>query len=626
MLPILNRPMMEHTILSLKEAGITEFIVLLYFKPDVIMNYFKDGSELGINISYVVPDDDYGTAGAVKKAQKYIGNENFIVISGDLVTDFDFKKIFNYHQTKKSKFSITLTTVDNPLEFGVVIADDEGRIQRFIEKPSWGETISDTINTGIYVIEPEILNYIPKNENFDFAKNLFPLLMREGIELTAGFAEGYWRDVGNPESYREVYEDIFNNKIALKTYEKTIHYPDGILVCEEDESFDKCIDIVGTVTIGKNVTIEKGCRLKNVVIGDNVTIKQNSKIGNSVIWNSVTIGSNAKLDGCIICNDNQIGRYITAKAGMILAEGCEIRNLVAINQDITIWPDKVIEDGSIVSSNLVFGNRYKNSIFEYGTVIGQSNVELSCEMATKLAEAFATQLPVGSTVIVSRDYNPSSRMLKRAIVGGLLSAGVNVIDYKVIALSVMRYSIQNYIALAGGIHVSQFLNDPTRSVISFFDHHAHRIDPETSKKIEKTFFNESFRRVDVSKIAQITESNKETEYDEYKNRIVALLENSLRKGQEYQIAVDMMHGTASSVFPNILNQIGIDHILFNAYPEEQKQFNSKRSYKDFQRVIKALKIDAGFMLYPETDKLLKSCATKEIFFRDRHPYMQFWLY
>jgi len=173
MLPIMNRPMMEHTIISLRDLGITEFIILLYFKPEVIKEYFKDGSELGITITYVVPDDDYGTAGAVKRAQEYIGDENFIIISGDLVTDFDFQKIFDYHKAKKSKLTITLTSVDNPLEFGIVIANKEGRIEKFLEKPSWGEVFSDTINTGIYIIEPEILDYIPKNENFDFGKDLF---------------------------------------------------------------------------------------------------------------------------------------------------------------------------------------------------------------------------------------------------------------------------------------------------------------------------------------------------------------------------------------------------------------------------------------------------------------------
>ncbi|MGB3962643.1 MAG: nucleotidyltransferase family protein, partial [Sulfurimonas sp.] len=229
MLPIINRPMMQHTMMNLKDLGITEFIVLLYFKPEIIQDYFKDGSEFGIKITYVVPDDDYGTAGAVKLAQELIGDENFIIISGDLVTDFDFQKIFDYHKEKKSKLTITLTSVDNPLEFGVVIANENGKIEKFLEKPSWGEVFSDTINTGIYIIEPEILNYIPKNENFDFAKDLFPRLMREGIELMAGNAEGYWRDVGNPESYRDVYDDLLSGKVNFKMPGIKTVFPDGVL-------------------------------------------------------------------------------------------------------------------------------------------------------------------------------------------------------------------------------------------------------------------------------------------------------------------------------------------------------------------------------------------------------------
>ena len=183
MLPIMNKPMMEHTMMMLKDLGITEFIVLLYFKPEVIQNYFKDGSDFGIKITYVVPDDDYGTAGAVKLAQEYIGNENFIIISGDLITDFDFAKLFDFHKEKKSKLSIGLTSVENPLQFGVVMANEDNIIEKFLEKPSWGEVFSDTINTGIYIIEPEILNYIPERENFDFAKDLFPVLMHRDITL-----------------------------------------------------------------------------------------------------------------------------------------------------------------------------------------------------------------------------------------------------------------------------------------------------------------------------------------------------------------------------------------------------------------------------------------------------------
>ncbi|MGD9968966.1 MAG: sugar phosphate nucleotidyltransferase [Sulfuricurvum sp.] len=607
MLPIVNKPMMEHTIVALRDLGITDFIVLLYFKPDVIRNYFQDGSAWGINITYVIPDDDYGTAGAVKKAQEYIGDENFIIISGDLVTDFDFQKIFDYHKAKNSKLTITLTSVENPLEFGVVIANEEGRIEKFLEKPSWGEVFSDTINTGIYIIEPEILNYIPKNENFDFAKDLFPSLMRQGVELIAGYAEGYWRDVGNPESYRDVYEDILSGKIGVKMPGTKHVYPDGVLWSEEEYDFDGEVEIVGTVVLGRGVTLKKGVKLSNVVIGDNVTISGGSKIRNSVIWNDVSIGRNARLDGCVICNDNVLEKNVTAKAGMIIAEGCEIGQLVTVEKDVTIWPNKVLEDASIISRSVILGDKYRNSIFENGRVSGQSNVELSCEMATKLAEAFGAQLPVGSTVLVSRDYNRNSRMLKRAFLGGLLAAGIDVVDYNAVPSAVMRCSLYGNDQYAAGVHFNQKIDDPTTTVITFFNHDALRINSDMAKKIEKAFFKEVFRRVEYSKIGQIHALDHAGEYDRYKKGIETLLRSHAFRCMNCRVAIDMMHGMASEVFPDILNDLGVDHIMFNAYPDEKKLENinslMKRSNEDMSSIIRALELDAGFMIYPHGQRL-----------------------
>ena len=611
MLPIINKPMMEHTMMTLKGLGITEFIVLLYFKADVIKEYFGDGSDFGITITYVLPDDDYGTAGAVKLAQKHIGDDNFIIISGDLVTDFDFQKIFDYHASKNSKLTITLTSVDNPLEFGVVIADENGKIEKFLEKPSWGEVFSDTINTGIYIIEPEILDYIPQNENFDFAKDLFPLLMREGIDLMAGHAKGYWRDVGNPESYREVYADILGGKLNFAIGGLAQKFPDGVLYSDAPYELDPEVEIIGTVVLGKNVTLEKGVKLNNVVIGDDVTIGKDCKIRDTVIWERVSVGRNVMLDNCVVCNDNVIGKNVRAKAGMILAEGCEIGQLVNVEQDVTIWPDKVIEDASIVSHSVILGSRYKNSIFENGMVIGKSNVELSCEMATKLAEAFAAQLPIGSTVLVSRDYHRSSRMLKRAFLGGLLSAGIDVIDYNGIPSAVLRCSLSSHEEYAAGVHLRQKIDDPTSTVITFFNNEALRISNDTAKKVEKAFFKESFRRVDYSQIGQIYESDHQQEYQVYKQGMESLLRSHMFKCQEQRIAVDMMHGMASEVFPDILNDLGVDHIMFNAYPDEQRLANinslTKRSNEDMSAVIKALNLDGGFMLYPYGQRLDIMC-------------------
>ncbi|MDD5372299.1 MAG: sugar phosphate nucleotidyltransferase [Sulfurimonas sp.] len=607
MLPIVNRPMMQHTMMMLRDLGISEFIVLLYFKPEIIQNYFGDGSDLGIKITYVVPDDDYGTAGAVRLAAEYIGDENFIVISGDLVTDFDFEKIFEFHKQKNSKLSIGLTSVENPLQFGVVIANEDNIIEKFLEKPSWGEVFSDTINTGIYIIEPEILNYIPKGENFDFAKNLFPLLMSRGIDLMGYNLEGYWRDVGNPESYREVYDDILNSRVNFKIEGIIKNYADGVLYSDEEYNLSSTVKILGTVVLGKNVKIKDSVKLNNVVIGDNVTISNNCCISNSVIWEDVKIKSGVKLDNAVICSNNIIDKNVTAKAGLILAEGCEVGELASFEQDVTIWPDKKIEAASIVSHNLVWGSRYKNSIFENGTVSGKSNVELSCEMATKLAEAFAAQLPMGVKVVVGRDYNKSSRMLKRAFLGGLLSAGIDVLDLKNAPISILRYTLANSPKLAGGAHFKQDVFNPANSEITLFNEESIRIDSNSAKNIEKAFFTEKFRRVDFSQIGEIKETIHFKECLNYKSAIESKINQNIIKCGTFKVAVDLMHGSTGDIFPNILNDIGVENIVLNAYYDEHKLSNfaalKKRSDENISKIVSSLNYNMGLMIYPNAQTI-----------------------
>lgn len=608
MLPIMNKPMMEHTMMMLKDLGITEFIVLLYFKPEIIQEYFGDGSAFGIKITYVIPDDDYGTAGAVKFAQEYIGDENFIIISGDLVTDFDFNKLFKFHEKENAKLSIGLTSVENPLQFGVVIANEDHVIEKFLEKPSWGEVFSDTINTGIYIIEPEILEYIPKGENFDFAKDLFPSLMQEKIPLMAYNLEGYWRDVGNPQSYREVYEDILTQKVKFKLEGKKKKYPDGLLYTMGENIIDETVEIIGTVLLGDNVTIKKNVKLTNTIIGDNVTIGASSKIKNSVFWNDVKVNKHLLLDNGVICNNNFIDKNVTAMAGLILAENCEVGELVHFDKDVVIWTDKKIEPASIVTSNLILGNKYKNSIFEDGSVYGKSNIELSCEMATKLAEAFGAQLPPFSTVIVGRDHDKNSRMIKRAFLGGLLSSGINILDLKEIPPSALRYILANDEDLFAGIHFKRCLNDTASSEITFFNDEAMKIHSESAKSIEKAFFNEKFRRVDYTKIGHIRESHYRLECLNYMHKIIEKTDHKIIKHGNFKVVLDLMHGTTTDIFPKIINEIRVENIMLNSYYDEQKLSNitnlEKKSFEDVSKIVESLSYNMGILVYPNAQKIV----------------------
>jgi len=604
MLPILNRPMMEHIIIKLRdELHITEMAVLLYFKPEIIKEYFGDGSSLGVKITYVQPDDDYGTAGAVAFAREFL-DDTFIIVSGDLVTDFDFKKIKKFHEKKKSQLTITLTSVENPLQFGVVIANEDDKIERFLEKPSWGEVFSDTINTGIYMVEPEILNYIPHGENFDFAKDLFPTLMSDNITLWGYSAQGYWRDVGNPQSYREVYDDIFKGLITLPYKGEKVVYENGIAYLEEGVNLHEKIRINGTVIVGKDSKVAEGVTLSNVSIGANSKIKKHSEISNSILWDSVSIGQKVVLHNSIICNDNTIKDEVKANFGVIMAEHCDIGKKASFEKDIIMWPDKIIDPNSVVSNNVIWGNKYKSSIFEDGKVIGRTNIELSADMSVKLAESFGSILPIGSQVHISRDYHKSSRMLKRAFLSGILSTGINVMDIENVPSNVMRHCLAHDDNIAAGIHFRQSVDNPANTEIVLYTSEGLAIDTKLAKSIERIFFRENFRRVNYTEIGEI--SVKENIKDKYIDAVIEKLDHSVFKNNSLKIATDMMFGSTADIYPKIMNYLGIENILLNGYFDDKSlskiATNVTKSQKDMGNMVKAMNLDCGFLIYPNGQK------------------------
>jgi mannose-1-phosphate guanylyltransferase/phosphomannomutase len=315
MLDVVNIPMMEHILKRVIKAGIKEVVILLYFKPEVIKEYFGNGSKWGVKIDYVLPKGDFGTCGAVGQAREYLKDEPFIIVSGDLVTDFDLSKIIEFHNNKNSLLTIGLTPVDNPLQFGVVITDKDSKIIKFLEKPSWGEVFSDTINTGIYIIEPQILKYIPENKEFDFSKDLFPKLMREGVDLWGCHIEGYWRDVGNPQSYREVHQDILNEKINYDFEGELVEFENGKIWTKS--RLPKNINIEGIVVIDKNVQLGENVTLINSCIGKNTIIDDNSSIVESVIWHDTEIGKDTKINNAVICDEVIIKNRVKIIKGAI---------------------------------------------------------------------------------------------------------------------------------------------------------------------------------------------------------------------------------------------------------------------------------------------------------------------
>ncbi|MCA1933411.1 MAG: NTP transferase domain-containing protein [Calditerrivibrio sp.] len=599
MIPVLNIPMMEYILESVKKAGILDVIILLYFMPDVIKKHFGDGSRFGVHINYVLPDNDYGTAGAVKHGERYL-DDDFIVISGDLVTDFDLNEVIGYHRSKGCDATICLTSVEDPLQFGVVITDKGGKILRFLEKPGWGEVFSDTINTGIYIFKRSVLNFIPEKDNFDFSKDLFPLMMSKGIDIYGYNAKGYWRDVGNPNSYREVLLDIIDGRVKLPLKGKRV---EGDIYIGEDCSYDEA-SLEGFVVMGSNVVANTGVKIINSSIGNNVEIGRNSVIENSIIWDNVRIGSNCVIKNAVLCNGIIVGRGVQIQLGGIVAENTEIGNYVVFEKDIMVWPNKQIEEDSILSSNLIWGDKWKKSIFEGGMVSAQTNVELSPELCAKLGSALGSSLPKDSTVVLSRDYHSASRMLKRSFLGGLLSSGVNAVDLRMTAIPVTKY-IQKISRNSMSVHFRQSLTNALYTEIQFSDINGLPIDSNFEKNIERTFFRENFRRASHDDIGKIVELHDlETSYIKH---FLQNVDYEIIKRSKFKIVVDMMNGTATDIFPHILTELGIDAVVLNAYLNEKKISKNftelQNKLEEVKKILLTLNSDIGVVIFQNGERM-----------------------
>jgi mannose-1-phosphate guanylyltransferase/phosphomannomutase len=280
MLGLVNRPMMEHIINLLRRHGIDEIVVTVAFLSNTIQTYFGDGSEFGVQIHYASEETPLGTAGSVRNAMDHL-DERFLVISGDVLTDIDLGQIIAFHDDNKAMATIGLVHVENPLEFGIVITREDGSIERFLEKPTWGQVFSDTINTGIFVLEPEIFDYIAPDRSVDFSSEVFPALLDDGRPLFGAVADGYWEDVGTLEAYVGAHKDILDGKVQLDI--PGFELRPGVWVGEGADVHPGA-EIVGPAVVGDNCRIEDGARLGAYsVLGANVRVRGDASLERTVV-------------------------------------------------------------------------------------------------------------------------------------------------------------------------------------------------------------------------------------------------------------------------------------------------------------------------------------------------------
>ncbi|GAX44601.1 nucleotidyl transferase [Tolypothrix sp. NIES-4075] len=601
MVPILNRPIAEHIINLLKRHHITEVVATLHYLPDVLRDYFQDGSDFGVQMTYAVEEDQpLGTAGCVKNIAELL-DETFLVISGDSITDFDLTAAIEFHKQKKSKATLILTRVPNPIEFGVVISDEENRIRRFLEKPSTSEIFSDTVNTGTYILEPEVLEYLPSNIECDFSKDLFPLLLEKDEPMYGYVAEGYWCDVGHLDAYREAQYDGLEHKVKLDFAYK--ERSTGLWV-GQNTYIDPTAQIEAPAVIGDNCRIGARVQIEaGTVIGDNVTIGADANLKRPIVWNGAIIGDEAHLSACVISRGTRVDRRAHVLEAAVVGSLSTVGEEAQISPGVRVWPSKKIESGAILNINLIWGNTAQRNLFGQRGVQGLANIDITPEFAVKLGAAYGSTLKPGSKVTVSRDQRNISRMVTRSLIAGLMSVGIDIQNLDATAIPIARTVIPT-MSVAGGIHVRVHPDRPDYILIEFMDTKGINISKSKEKKIEGAYFKEDMRRSQIHEVGDVSYPSQVI--DRYCTAFEKLLNIDTIRNSRAKVVIDYVYAVSGAVLPQMLDNFGADAVVLNASLNKNAMSTSDREglITQLGHVVEALKANFGVQVSANGEQMI----------------------
>ena len=605
LIPLVNRPVVAHIIAWLRRCGISNIILTLQYQADLFQGYLGDGAGLGVTIRYAVEESPMGTAGGVLntlRAGLIDYGEDVFVVSGDSVTDMDLRELVGFHREREADVSVGLHRSPNPLEYGMVITEPDGRIVQFVEKPGWAEVISDLVNTGIYVINTDILREVPEDEPFDFSKDLFPRLLAEGRSMYGLAVSGYWCDVGAPPAYMQATFDMLQDKVK--------HSPFGDLTppdiwTGENVFIHPEAEITGPVYLGDNVRIMAGARVHGpAVIRDDTVVHERAAISRSILWRGCYVGEQVEINGAVISKQCVFRRNARVHQGVVIGDKTIVGEDATIHANVKIWPNKEVEPGAEVHESIIWGGQGRRELFGRFGITGVVNVDLTPEFAAKLGVAFGASLPKHSVVTINRDRHSGSRMLKRAIISGLPAAGVQVLDLRTQPIPVARYFTRTTEAKAG-VHVRISPHDPQVVDIRFINHQGFNLGRAKEREVERLFFREDFRRVQVDEIGSI-------EYavdvrKRYSRAFLNALQQDIIKQRQFSIAVDYAHGATVDVLEPLLEKLLVDVVSLNARPESEVLAISPEEWEKglamLGKLTAVMGLDLGAMLDVSGERL-----------------------
>ncbi|ACL76288.1 mannose-1-phosphate guanyltransferase [Ruminiclostridium cellulolyticum] len=593
MVPIANKPVMEHIIELLKKYGIRDIAVTLQYMPEKIKDYFDDGSEYGVNLRYFTEDVPLGTAGSVKNAEEFL-DETFIVISGDALTDINLEEVLDFHKKNSSIATLVLKKVECPIEYGVVVTDSGGKVRRFLEKPSWGEVFSDTVNTGIYVLSPEVLKYFEKGVVFDFSKDLFPILLEKQEPMFGFVTKDYWCDIGDLDAYVGVHTDILDKKVNINI--NAMEVRQGVWV-SEGAVISRQAEIKPPVLIGKNSVIKDGSVLgRFTVIGEECHIGEGSTTKKSIMWDGCVLKNNVQLRGSVLCSRVKCREKTSAFEGTVIGENCILGENSLIKPGIKIWPEKHIDIGTEVCTNLVWGSRYSKNLFGSRGISGEINVDITPEFASRLAAAYGAVCKKGASLAVSCDEADALKMIKNACISGVLSSGAEAFDVGTSLLPVTRSAIRYY-KLTGGMHISGG-NKKGKVIIDILDELGRNISRSAERKIENCYIREDFARCEADEIKAVTNV---TDHNVFYIR--SIINNTIAKNYDLKIALIAPSGAFKNIVTSILNELGCRYELVNTRDNHNKRKSLFSELKTLSQVVRYGGFDIGVFFANSYDKI-----------------------
>jgi len=595
MMPVANRPMMEHIVRLLAEHGFDEVVVTVAFLANQIRTYFGDGSEFGVRMRYATEDTPLGTAGSVANAAEEL-DDTFLVISGDVLTDVDLTEFVKAHREAGAAASIALKRVEDPVEFGIVITRDDGSIERFLEKPTWGQVFSDTINTGIYVLEPEVFDFIPGGEVVDFSGDVFPAMLERGLTLQGHVAEGYWEDVGTLEAYLRAHQDILDGKVDLDI--EGFRMREGVWLGEGAE-VDPDARVDGPSIIGANCRIEAGAQVREyTVLGADVVVKHDASVVRSVVHEHTYVGPAVRLRGAVVGRSSDLRSHAAVEEGAVLGDECFVGEHAIVSRDVKVYPFKTVESRAVVTSSIVWESRGARTLFGRRGVAGIANVDITPEVATRIAMAYGTSLKKGAVVTTSRDTSRVARALKRSLIGGLNLCGVNVEDLELASVPLTRFQVRNSVT-SGAITVRLAPDDSDSVEIRIFDAKGRDIDEGAQRRIERLLAREDFRRAFAGDIGDIVFPPRALEF--YTSAIEDMVDPDLLRQHRFKVVLDYSFGAASIAMPAVLAKVGAEVLAVNPFAATRQRRDVDEHAERVVRIgelVRASGSDLGMVIDP----------------------------